>query len=155
MAITGGSAHRLALPSFPGRLGRLPADVETTLFRIAQEALTDIERHSGSATAEIHFFRKPGELILFVSDHGCGISKETLKPRLNGGTALPGFGIAGMRERIRKLGGLMKHSLKLRRHQSESKPANQERAPRSSEGVLAYCCIVFWGAKPSECASTL
>jgi two-component system, NarL family, sensor kinase len=93
--------------SFPSRLGRLPADVETTLFRIAQEALINIERHSGSATAEIHFFRKPGELILFVADHGCGISKEILK-QLNGGTALPGFGIAGMRERIRQLGGLMK-----------------------------------------------
>jgi two-component system, NarL family, sensor kinase len=93
--------------SFPSRLGRLPADVETTLFRIAQEALTNIERHSGSATAEIHFFRKPGELILFVSDHGRGISKETLN-QLNRGTALPGIGIAGMRERIRQLGGLMK-----------------------------------------------
>jgi signal transduction histidine kinase len=81
--------------------------VETTLFRIAQEALNNIERHSGSATAEVHFFKKPGELILFVADHGCGISKETLK-QLNRGTALPGFGIAGMRERIRQLGGLMK-----------------------------------------------
>ena len=93
--------------SFPSRLGRLPADVETTLFRIAQEALTNIERHSGSATAEIHFLRKPGELILEVADHGCGISKEILK-QLNRGTALPGIGIAGMRERIRQLGGLMK-----------------------------------------------
>ena len=93
--------------SFPSRLGRLPADVETALFRIVQEALTTIERHSGSATAEIHFFRKPGELILFIADHGCGISKEILK-QLNRGTALPGIGIAGMRERIRQLGGLMK-----------------------------------------------
>jgi PAS domain S-box-containing protein len=93
--------------SFPSRLGRLPADVETALFRIVQEALTNIERHSGSATAEIHFFRKPGELILFIADHGRGISKEILK-QLNRGTALPGIGIAGMRERIRQLGGLMK-----------------------------------------------
>jgi len=92
--------------SFPSRLGRLPADVETALFRIVQEALTNIERHSGSATAEIHFFRKPGELILFIADHGCGISKEILK-QLNRGTALPGIGIAGMRERVRLLGGLM------------------------------------------------
>ncbi len=41
--------------NFPSRRGRLPVDVETTLFRIAQEALTNIERHSGSATAEILF----------------------------------------------------------------------------------------------------
>jgi len=93
--------------NFPSRLGRLAAHVEATLFRIAQEALNNIERHSGSATAEIHFLRKPGEIILEVDDHGCGISKETLK-QLNRGTALPGIGIAGIRERIRQLGGLMK-----------------------------------------------
>jgi PAS domain S-box-containing protein len=92
--------------SFPNRLGRLPADVETTLFHIAQEALANIDRHSGSATAEIRFLRKPGELRLEVTDHGCGISKEILK-QLNRGTALPGIGIAGIRERVRLLGGLM------------------------------------------------
>jgi two-component system, NarL family, sensor kinase len=95
--------------SFPSRMGRLPTDVETTLFRVAQEALANIERHSGSATAEIRFFRKPGELILDVADHGCGISKKILK-QLNRGIALSGIGIAGMQERIRQLGGLMKIS---------------------------------------------
>ncbi|MGA2261162.1 MAG: ATP-binding protein [Acidobacteriota bacterium] len=92
--------------NFPSRRGRLPVDVEMTLFRIAQEALTNIERHSGSAIAEILFRRKPSELLLEVADHGCGISKEILK-QLNRGTALPGIGIAGMRERVRLLGGLM------------------------------------------------
>lgn len=92
--------------NFPSRRGRLPVDAETTLFRIAQEALTNIERHSGSATAEILFRRKRGEILLEVADHGCGISKGILK-QLNGGTALPGIGIAGMRERVRLLGGIM------------------------------------------------
>jgi PAS domain S-box-containing protein len=92
--------------NFPRRLGRLPTDVETTLFRIAQEALTNIDLHSGSATAEIRFLRKSGGLLLEVADHGCGISKEILK-QLNRGTALPGIGIAGMRERVRLLGGFM------------------------------------------------
>ena len=91
---------------FPSWLGRLPINVETILFRIAEEALTNIERHSGSATAEIRFLRKPGKLFLEITDHGCGISKEILK-QLNGGTALPGIGIAGMRERVRQLGGRM------------------------------------------------
>ncbi|MBN1566411.1 MAG: PAS domain S-box protein [Acidobacteria bacterium] len=91
----------------PRRMGRLPAHVETTLFRVAQEALTNIERHSGSATAEIRFLRKPGELLLEIADHGCGISRKTLK-QLNEGTGLSGIGIAGMRERIRQLGGLIK-----------------------------------------------
>jgi PAS domain S-box-containing protein len=92
--------------NFPSRRGRLPVDAETTLFRIAQEALSNIERHSGSATAEILFRNKPGELLLEIADHGCGISKEILQ-QLNRGTALPGIGIAGMRERVRLLGGLM------------------------------------------------
>jgi signal transduction histidine kinase len=93
--------------NFPnGRRGRLPVDVETTLFRIAQEALSNIERHSGSATAEILFRRKPSQLFLEITDHGCGIPKEMLK-QLNSGRALPGIGIVGMRERVRLLGGLM------------------------------------------------
>jgi PAS domain S-box-containing protein len=92
---------------FPNQLGELPAHVEITLFRIAQEALINIERHSGSSTADIRFLRKPGGLILEIADHGCGISKKILK-QLNRGTALPGIGIAGMRERIRQIGGLMK-----------------------------------------------
>jgi PAS domain S-box-containing protein len=92
--------------SFPGRRGRLPAEIETTLFRIIQEALTNIERHSGSATAEIHFLRKPGEISLEIADHGCGISREILK-QLNRGIALSGIGIAGLRERVRRLGGFM------------------------------------------------
>jgi PAS domain S-box-containing protein len=91
---------------FPSRLGRFPSDVEMTVFRIAEEALINIERHSDSATAEIFLRRKPGELRMEVADHGCGISKELLK-KLNSGTALPGIGIAGMRERVRQLGGLM------------------------------------------------
>jgi PAS domain S-box-containing protein len=92
--------------SFPSRMGRLPADIETTLFRIIQEALINIERHSGSATAEIRFLKKPGEILLEIADHGCGISREILK-QLNRGIALSGIGIAGLRERVRLLGGFM------------------------------------------------
>jgi PAS domain S-box-containing protein len=91
---------------FPSRMARLPADLETTLFRIIQEALTNIERHSGSSTAEIHCIRKPGEILLEIEDHGCGISGEILK-QLNRGMALSGIGIAGLRERVRLLGGNM------------------------------------------------
>jgi two-component system, NarL family, sensor kinase len=100
-----GSQINLHLPRW---LGRLPADVETALFSIAQEAIANIDSHSRSATAEIRFLRKPGGLLLFeIADHGCGIPEGTLK-LLNSGTALSGVGIAGMRERVRQLGGLMK-----------------------------------------------
>jgi PAS domain S-box-containing protein len=91
---------------YPSRLGRLPAAVETTFFRIIQEALANIEHHSGSETAEIHFLKKPGEILLEITDHGCGISREILK-QLNKGIVLSGIGIAGLRERVRLLGGFM------------------------------------------------
>ena len=93
----------------PIRMGRLSAEIETTLFRIIQESIANIEHHSGSATAEIRFLKKRGGIFLKIIDHGCGISKKILK-QLNSGTALPGIGIAGMRERVRQLGGLMKIS---------------------------------------------
>jgi len=92
---------------FSSRLGRLPAEVEIASFRIVQEALENIELHSNSATAEIRLLRKPGKLLLEVADHGSGISGDVLK-KLNGGTALPGIGIAGIRERVRLLGGSMR-----------------------------------------------
>jgi PAS domain S-box-containing protein len=93
--------------NLPRRLGRLPVDAEITVFRIVQEALSNIESHSGGLTAEILFRRKRCECLLEVADNGCGISKEILN-RLNSGTELPGIGIAGMQERVRLLGGLMK-----------------------------------------------
>jgi PAS domain S-box-containing protein len=92
--------------NLPNRLGRLPVEAETTLFRIAQEALANIERHSGSPTADIVLRRTHGELLVEIADHGCGILRGILE-QLNEGTALPGIGIAGMRERVRLLGGLM------------------------------------------------
>ncbi len=108
-ACVNGINRRLGLQvrlNFPSRLGRLPADAEITLFRIAQEALTNIERHSGSTTAEILLRRKRGGCLLEIADHGCGISREVLE-QLNRGTATSGIGIARMRERVRLLGGLM------------------------------------------------
>jgi PAS domain S-box-containing protein len=98
-----GSRISLYFPDWPNRL---PVDAEITLFRIVEEALSNIDRHSGSATGEIRFHKKSGELLLEIADHGSGIPQEILK-QLNRGTALPGIGIAGMRERVRLLGGRM------------------------------------------------
>ena len=76
-------------------LGRLPQEVETALFRVVQEALSNIHRHSASRTARIRLVRGPSDLALEISDAGCGM--------LRGAT--PGVGIASMRERVRQLGG--------------------------------------------------
>jgi signal transduction histidine kinase len=83
--------------------GRLPRDVETTIFRLVQECLTNIHRHSGSATASIRLQHKGNEVIVTVRDNGKGIPLEKLEGMTLPGTA--GVGITGMRERVRQLGG--------------------------------------------------
>lgn len=85
-------------------LGRLPADVETALFRIVQECLTNIHRHSGSPTARIRLRHDSGQVTLEVADAGKGFPGGAL-PEGDGGAATLGVGIRGMRERVRQLGG--------------------------------------------------
>jgi signal transduction histidine kinase len=80
-------------------LGRLPRELETTVFRIVQEALTNIHRHSGSPTASIRLARTPDSITLDVSDRGKGMGDG------RGGPLRAGVGIQGMRERVRQLGG--------------------------------------------------
>jgi len=92
----------LALPR-ARRAGRLPEQVETTLFRIVQESLANIHRHSGSRRARIRIARSPSRVTLVVRDEGRGLRK--IAGRRPGGPALMGVGIAGMRERVRQLGG--------------------------------------------------
>ena len=87
----------------PAEIGRLPAEVETAVFRIVQEALTNIHRHSGSAVAGIRLERNPGDIRLEVRDEGRGMRKE-LREHPNALLAA-GVGIAGIRERVRELEG--------------------------------------------------
>jgi signal transduction histidine kinase len=85
-------------------LGRLPHELELTLFRIVQEGLTNIHRHSGSATAEIVVSRDSNRVTLQVVDHGRGIPGGTIEGGASTSVVV-GVGIAGMRERVRQLGG--------------------------------------------------
>lgn len=84
--------------------GRLPQEVETALFRIVQESLTNIQRHSGSQTATIHLRGDSTCVNLDVSDRGCGMAKNAIE-RGNGSGSRLGVGILGMRERMTQLGG--------------------------------------------------
>jgi signal transduction histidine kinase len=82
---------------------RLPITIETALFRVLQEGLTNVHRHSGAAEVEIRFYRQAGDVILEIRDGGRGIPRELLN-RL-GGSSETGVGLAGMRERVTELNG--------------------------------------------------
>ena len=83
--------------------GRLPAELETAVFRVVQECLTNVHRHSQSHSARIRVARSSSHVRVEVEDAGRGISPEK-QAEMNFGGA-PGVGIRGMRERIRQLGG--------------------------------------------------
>ncbi|MCU1302315.1 MAG: hypothetical protein JWQ87_2599 [Candidatus Sulfotelmatobacter sp.] len=82
---------------------RLPPDYELCLFRIAQECLTNIHRHSGSLTALVRLVRSSEEVKLEVSDEGRGLDQET-QAKIAAGEST-GVGLRGMQERLRYLGG--------------------------------------------------
>lgn len=83
-------------------LGRLPPELEITLFRLIQESLTNIHRHSGSNTALIRIIRDDKAVMLEVIDRGKGFSSTAT----SGDAHLKyGVGIPGMKERVRRFGG--------------------------------------------------
>ena len=84
-------------------LGRLPQDYELSLFRVAQECLTNVHRHSGSSTAAIKLVRTSGEITLEVTDAGKGIDKH-LQSKIASGASI-GVGFRGMQERVKLMGG--------------------------------------------------
>lgn len=83
---------------------RLPRELEITIFRIIQEGLTNIHRHSGSTKAGIHLFLNDHEVFLTITDQGKGMP-STAAPEDPKRTRKLGVGIAGMRERVLQLGG--------------------------------------------------
>ena len=96
------SGMRVELELSP-HVGRMPQDVELALFRVVQEALTNIQRHSGSQRAKIRIDRS-SDLTLEISDrgHGTSVSRQRRKeePRLG-----IGVGVPSMQERVNLIGG--------------------------------------------------
>jgi PAS domain S-box-containing protein len=86
----------------PDNFGRLPSEMELVIFRLVQECLTNIHRHSGSKTALIRVERQENAVRVEVEDQGRGMSPERLAAIQSQGT---GVGIRGMRERVRHLHG--------------------------------------------------
>jgi signal transduction histidine kinase len=109
------SAVRLYVESFAQRsgietkldlqevIGRLPELTEVALFRVLQESLTNVHRHSGSSSVEIQLKVSGGEAVLVVRDFGRGMPEAFEDLRTDG--SQPGVGLSGMRERIDDLGG--------------------------------------------------
>ncbi|HEX2776584.1 MAG TPA: sensor histidine kinase, partial [Candidatus Acidoferrales bacterium] len=83
--------------------GRLPKETEIALFRIVQEALTNVHRHSKSRSATIRLVRADGKVRMEVKDRGVGMARPSAA---TGWNSPLGIGIAGMRERVKQLGGI-------------------------------------------------
>jgi signal transduction histidine kinase len=87
---------------------RLPEDVEIALFRVVQEALTNVHRHSGSKKARLSLMRSNDDVSLTIEDDGRGMTELALAFAAGepiGGIAGLGVGITGMSERLRQFGG--------------------------------------------------
>jgi two-component system NarL family sensor kinase len=83
-----------------GMARRLPSEIEIVIFRIVQEALHNIEKHSEAKKVELAIKRKPSRVSVSIRDDGRGIIKQESDAKRNGG-----LGLVGMRERIRQVGG--------------------------------------------------
>ena len=142
---TQGLAERTPLKinlEVPHDLERIPKHMELGVFRVVQECLTNIHRHSGATDALIHISRSNGTLMLEVADNGKGIPADKLAEIQSKGT---GVGIRGMRERVAQFHGEMKIesgpagtkillSLPL--------PASQQRSPAIDASPLAAPAIL-------------
>jgi signal transduction histidine kinase len=104
-----GFAQRSSLQvelDLPPEMARLDRDVETALFHILQEALTNVHRHSAASQVRVSLQVDAEQAHLEITDNGQGIPQDRLT-RLHRGTSVAGVGLAGMRERVRELGGTL------------------------------------------------
>jgi signal transduction histidine kinase len=97
-----GIETRLRLPE---HLHRLPRRSEIALFRILQEALTNVHRHSGSRAVEVGVMANQSDVLLTIRDFGTGVPGEVLDRFRKTGNV--GVGLAGIRERLQELGGIL------------------------------------------------
>ena len=101
-----GFSQRSGIPvslDLPPDLPRLSESIEIALFRVLQESLTNVHRHSRAPSAEIKMEADAEQITIEICDHGRGMPQQVLE-QIEEGARL-GVGLAGMRERIRELGG--------------------------------------------------
>lgn len=100
------SGIETALDVQPKDFSRLSTDVETAVFRIVQEALTNVFRHSGARKVWINLSQKDGFIVVAVRDDGKGIGERVVEMRADS----VGVGIGGMKQRAKEFGGELKLS---------------------------------------------
>ena len=95
------SGIEMSIKVEPSDFPRLPADMETAIFRIVQEALTNVFRHSGASKASVVLTKGESEIACLIRDDGKGIAEDVreFKPEIIG------VGIAGMRQRVKEFEG--------------------------------------------------
>lgn len=98
------SGIEISLDVDPPDLARLKPELETTIFRIIQEALTNMFRHSGAHHACVTLSEKEGQIVAAVRDDGKGIEEQVIQLRPD----RVGVGIGGMRQRVTELGGSLR-----------------------------------------------
>lgn len=100
--LTKRSGIEISLIVTPQIFPRLAQDIEATIFRVVQESLTNVYRHSGGKSARVEIDKQPEWIRVRVRDYGKGISHEIAGRFQSAGL---GIGIGGMRERVRQFGG--------------------------------------------------
>ncbi len=85
--------------SAPG-LGRLPGAIEVTLYRVAQEAIVNVMRHSGATWASVILLRQQYDIVLLVEDNGRGFERQSVRT-----STKSGLGLLGINERVAFCGG--------------------------------------------------
>jgi len=106
--LTDGFRHRSSIEvrlDLPAAIERLPPDHELSLFRIAQEALTNVHRHANSPWVAIRLKAQSDCVMLEIEDGGRGMACAGGRAGSTHVAAPPGVGLAGMRERVRQIGG--------------------------------------------------
>jgi signal transduction histidine kinase len=100
------SGIHVVLEIDPPNLGRLKSELETAIFRIVQEALTNMFRHSGARNGGVTITQKDQNIVVSVRDDGKGIDEQIMQLRPES----VGVGIGGMRQRVSELGGTLRLS---------------------------------------------
>jgi two-component system NarL family sensor kinase len=100
---------KIALQIAP-KFGRMSHDLEVALFRVLQESLTNVHRHSGSPEATVRLASKNGIVTLQIIDQGKGIQLEDSDRPGQDVMGATGVGLRGMKERISQLGGTLEVS---------------------------------------------